>query len=127
MNRFDELLDRFDNLLNRFEGSEGGATASGASGSQQKRLHKAVKEFDQTIAPELEKFVELGKKHSNPKIHEASEATKDSFILMRNVIQAITESKKEKTEEMAKILAPFIKDLDKKIGKCSRDLNIKNH
>lgn len=130
MNRFEELLDRFTGLLDRFEGHGGSSTdapASNGSASPVKRLHKAVKEFDSEIAPALDKFVELGKQHSNTKIHEASEFTKESFILMRNIIQAITESKQEKTENMAKVVSPSIKDLDKKLGKCSRDLNIKNH
>jgi hypothetical protein len=135
MNRFDELLNRFEGLLNRFEGSEGrleggDSTAASTPSSGAKkvaRVHKAVREFDEAIVPPLTKFIELSEKHSNKIIPEVSLLAKEGFHLIRNIIHAITISKDEPTANLAAVVSPHIKELDKKISKKMKDLNVKNH
>lgn len=130
MNRFDDLLNRFEGLLNRFEGGEGVAptpSGSGQPSTPAKRLHKAVKELNQAINEPLKKFVELSEKHPNKLINEATLLSKEGFELALSIVHAITLSKKETTENMAKVVSPHLKDLDKKIGDKSKKLEIKNH
>jgi hypothetical protein len=74
-----------------------------------------------------EKFLKLAKEHPNKLIPEASELIVDAFKLMRNVIQAITESKPDTTQNLAVVITPYVKELDTKIGKKMKDINVKNH
>ena len=139
MNRFEDLLNRFSGLLNRFEGegpshplSENVSTTPSKSPSTSstgpaKREHKILNEFDRVMNASLDKFIELGNKHENKKIGEVSLYIKEMFQLIRNIIQAVTESKKESTENMAVLITPLVKNLDTKIGKYSKDSKIRNH
>jgi len=142
MNKFEDLIERFEGLLDRFEGAPGAmatgtTTASSASApttsegtsakKPTKRLHKVVKGFDEVMTEPLKKFIELSKKHENKKIHEASGYIKEMFETIRMIIVAITESKKESLQNMGALISPIVKDLDHKIGKCSKDAKIKNH
>lgn len=51
----------------------------------------------------------------------------EQFMIMRAIISAITKSKPIKTQDLGAILSPIIKDLDMKIGKKLRGLDLKNH
>ena len=134
MNQFEDLLNRFSGLLDRFEG-KGGAHAAPSSTSapsasikpesSSKRLHKVVKEFDNVMTDPLNLFIEQATKYENKKIGEASGYIKEMFLTIRNIIHAITLSKKSDSTKMGELISPIVKDLDKKIGKCSRDMNIK--
>jgi hypothetical protein len=134
MNRFDEMLNRFEGLLNRFEGAEGAPTASttasdagsASAPAKKERVHKAIKEFDELMTDPLNRFKEASKKLENKNIEAMTDNCVEVFHLMRSIILAITKSKTDKTENMAPIIAPFVKDFDKKIGKA-RDPKIKNH
>lgn len=130
MNRFDELLERFEGLLNRFEGTEGAPTGSSASFGQagkKEKVHSAIKEFDDMFLPQLDKFVNLGKTHANKIVHEVSELGREAFMLIRAILLSITQSKHQKTSDLAIIISPHIKELDNKIAKKMKDLDVKNH
>ena len=133
MNRLEDCINRFEALLNRFEGSEGSGPVSVSSGETKTssapkvRLHKVVKEYDATMNPLLEKFSALGEKHSNKLVQEATVFAKDMFTLIRTIIYSITMSKPTKVDQLASVISPKIKDLDNKIGKKLRGMELKNH
>lgn len=136
-NKLEGLVGRFEGLLNRFEIGQPGVgsdvvsqvltEASTVSAAPVKRLHKAVKGFNEALLEPLERWQTIADKHSNKKLIEATRIVRESFAMIGHVIQAITESKQTKSEVFAEIIGPLIKKVDKDIGNCSKDMAIKNH
>ena len=136
MNKFEDLLSRFEGLLNRFEGTESAPcakpsgvddTTGKAAGPAAPRLPKVVKDFDSAVQESLDKFLDLGSKHTSKVIQDLSVVVKDQFKMMRDIVHAISISKKEKPEDMAAEISVIFKSLDDRVFKLGKDMVHKNH